>query len=88
MIKQFLFKPVPVALAFILGGVFAGEYRGLQFSFDAEYRHHALGNLLQLQQIEALCEEGNEVYDLGTAMPYKERWAETVVETRLLVIAR
>ena len=75
-------------VAFILGGVFAGEYRGLQFSFDAAYRHHALGNLLQLEQIEALCAEGIEVYDLGTAMPYKERWAETVVETRLLVIAR
>ena len=75
-------------IAFILGGVFAGEYRGLQFSFDNTYRHHGLGNLLQLRQIEALCEEDIGVYDLGTAMPYKERWAETVVETRLLVIAR
>lgn len=75
-------------IAFILGGVFAGEYRGLQFSFDNAYRRHALGNLLQLRQIEALCAEGIGVYDLGTAMPYKERWAETVVETRLLVIAR
>lgn len=75
-------------IAFILGGVFAGEYRGLQFSFDNDYRRHALGNLLQLRQIEALCAEGVGVYDLGTAMPYKERWAETVVETRLLVIAR
>ncbi|HVV82274.1 MAG TPA: GNAT family N-acetyltransferase [Kofleriaceae bacterium] len=75
-------------VAFILGGVFAGEYRGLQFSFDNGYRSHGLGNLLQLRQIEALVEEGIGVYDLGTAMPYKERWAETVVETRLLVIAR
>ena len=75
-------------VAFILGGVFAGEYRGLQFSFDDTYRRHALGNLLQLRQIEALVDEGIGVYDLGTAMPYKERWAETVVETRLLVIAR
>ncbi len=75
-------------IAFILGGVFAGEYRGLQFSFDNTYRRHALGNLLQLRQIEALGEEGIGLYDLGTAMPYKERWAENVVETRLLVIAR
>jgi CelD/BcsL family acetyltransferase involved in cellulose biosynthesis len=75
-------------VAFILGGVFAGEYRGLQFSFDDDYRRFGLGNLLQLRQIEALCAEGIGVYDLGTAMPYKERWAETVVETRLLVIAR
>jgi len=75
-------------IAFILGGVFAGEYRGLQFSFDNGYRRHALGNLLQLRQIEALSAEDIAVYDLGTAMPYKERWAESVVETRLLVIAR
>lgn len=75
-------------VAFILGGVFAGEYRGLQFSFDDRYRHLGLGNLLQLRQVEALCAEAVGVYDLGTAMPYKERWAETVVETRLLVIAR
>ena len=75
-------------VAFILGGVFAGEYRGLQFSFDDDYRHLGLGNLLQLRQIEALCAEGIGLYDLGTAMPYKERWAEQIVETRLLVIAR
>ena len=71
-----------------VGGVFAGEYRGLQFSFDDAFRWLGLGNLLQLRQIEALCSEGVELYDLGTAMPYKERWAEQVVETRLLVIAR
>lgn len=75
-------------IGFILGGVFAGEYRGLQFSFDDAFRWLGLGNLLQLRQIEALCSEGVELYDLGTAMPYKERWAEQVVETRLLVIAR
>lgn len=74
--------------AFILGGVFAGEYRGLQFSYDAELRSLGLGNLGQLRQIERLVDEGVHTYDLGTAMEYKERWAEIVVETSLLVVAR
>lgn len=75
-------------VAFILGGVFAGEYRGLQFSYDADERALGLGNLGQLAQIERLVEERVLTYDLGTAMEYKERWAETVVETSLLVVAR
>lgn len=74
--------------AFILGGVFAGEYRGLQFSYDADLRDLGLGNLGQLAQITRLVEEGVHTYDLGTAMDYKERWAEIVVETALLVVAR
>lgn len=74
--------------AFILGGVFAGEYRGLQFSYDADLRDLGLGNLGQLAQIERLVAEGVHTYDLGTAMEYKERWAEIVVETALLVVAR
>jgi hypothetical protein len=45
-------------VAFILGGVFAGEYRGLQFSHDARYRALGLGNVSQLAQIEALCRGG------------------------------
>ena len=75
-------------VAFILGGVFAGEYRGLQFSHDARYRALGLGNVSQLAQIEALCAEGLHTYDLGTAMDYKARWAEQVVATALYAIAR
>jgi len=75
-------------VAFVLGGVFAGEYRGLQFSFDDAYRRFSLGNLLQLQQIERLVDEDVLTYDLGTAMAYKERWAETVFETEVLVVLR
>jgi len=75
-------------VAFILGGVFAGEYRGLQFSHDARYRAYGLGNVAQLAQIEALVAEGVHTYDLGTAMDYKARWAEQVVATTLYAIAR
>lgn len=75
-------------VGFILGGVFAGEYRGLQFSHDVAYRHLSLGNVLQRQQIERLCAEGVELYDLGTMMEYKERWADDTFVTRLLVVLR
>ena len=75
-------------VAFILGGVFAGEYRGLQFSHLAPYRAYGLGNVAQLAQIERLVEEGVHTYDLGTAMDYKARWAEQVVATTLYAIAR
>ena len=75
-------------IGFILGGVFAGEYRGLQFSHDVAYRHLSLGNVLQRQQIERLCREGIGLYDLGTMMEYKERWADEAFVTRLLVVLR
>jgi Acetyltransferase (GNAT) domain len=77
-----------VDVAFIFGGVFAGEYRGLQFSHDLRYRHLGLGNVAQLAQITRLVDEPIGLYDLGTAMDYKARWAEIVVETALVVIAR
>lgn len=75
-------------VGFILGGVFAGEYRGLQFSHDVAFRHLSLGNVLQRQQLERLCAEGVGVYDLGTVMEYKERWADESFVTRLMVVLR
>ncbi len=75
-------------VGFVLGGVFAGTYRGLQFSHDVELRHLSLGNVLQRQQIERLCAEGVTRYDLGSAMEYKERWADETFVTRLLVVLR
>ena len=74
-------------VAYVLGAVFADEYRGLQFSYDAALERLSLGSLCQLHQIEALCAEGLARYDLGTDMDYKRRWAEAQFETGLLVIA-
>ena len=75
-------------VGFVLGGVFNGTYRGLQFSHDVELRHLSLGNVLQRQQIERLCAEGVLGYDLGTTMEYKQRWADSTFVTRLLVVLR
>jgi len=75
-------------VGYILGAVFLGTYRGLQFSFDADYRVMALGNLCQYQQIRALCQEGVTRYDLGTDMEYKRRWADTTLDTISLIAIR
>ena len=72
--------------AYILGGVLGNTYRGLQFSFDDRYRAHSLGNLCQLQEIGRLCEQGVDVYDLGTEVPYKKRWGDRVFATTCLVV--
>lgn len=75
-------------IAYILGGIRCGGYRGLQFSYDADYRHYGLGNLLQVEQIASLCEEGVWTYDLGMHMEYKIRWADRQRETVTLLIMR
>lgn len=75
-------------VGYILGAVFEGEYRGLQFSYDDEHARLGLGGLLQLHQVTALCDEGVARYDLGTEMDYKRRWAEDVMETEMLVLVR
>ncbi len=73
-------------LAYILGGVFDGTYRGLQFAFDADCTDLALGNVCQYRQLEALCDAGISDYDLGTTGGgYKRRWAEREVASTLVL---
>ncbi len=75
-------------VGYILGAVFEGEYRGLQFSYDDAFAHLGIGGLLQYHQVAALCAEGIARYDLGTEMDYKRRWAELTMETEMLVVVR
>jgi CelD/BcsL family acetyltransferase involved in cellulose biosynthesis len=75
-------------VGYILGAVMAGEYRGLQFSYDAQVAPLGIGSLLQLEQIRELVAEGVLRYDLGTEMDYKRRWAEDIMETEMLVLVR
>lgn len=75
-------------IGYVLGAVFEGEYRGLQFSFDDEYRPFGVGGLLQYHQIGLLCEERVSRYDLGTEMDYKRRWAEEIMQTEMFVLVR
>jgi CelD/BcsL family acetyltransferase involved in cellulose biosynthesis len=75
-------------VAYCLGAVFDGQYRGLQFSFDRAFERHSLGSLLQLRQIEALVAEGVRRYDLGQDLEYKRRWGEASFETATLLLLR
>lgn len=75
-------------LGYILGSVFQGEYRGLQFSYDDDRAELGIGGLLQYHQIVELCGESIARYDLGTEMDYKRRWAEDIMETEMLVVVR
>jgi len=75
-----------VDVAYVLGAVWGGEYRGLQFSYDDDHAALSLGSLCQYHQIVELCAEGVLHYDLGTDMDYKRRWAEARLETALLVV--
>jgi CelD/BcsL family acetyltransferase involved in cellulose biosynthesis len=73
-------------VAYCLGAVFDGEYRGLQFSYHREHAALSLGTLMQYHQIADLAAEGVQRYDLGQDMDYKRRWAEEEFETVLLVL--
>lgn len=73
-------------VGFVFGGLFGDTYRGLQMSFDDEHRVDSVGNLLQLASIRQLADEGVALYDLGSEMAYKQRWAEERQQTIPLVI--
>jgi CelD/BcsL family acetyltransferase involved in cellulose biosynthesis len=77
---------VDIAMGF--GGLLGGTFRGLQMSYDENFRHLGLGNLIQWQFITHLINEGVSQYDLGTEMEYKSRWAEEGLETIPLVIRK
>lgn len=63
-------------VAYIMGGVSQGIYRGFQMSYDNDYRKLALGNRLQLKNMSDRYDEGISLYDLGMHSEYKERWAD------------
>ena len=63
-------------VAYILGGEFANQYRGLQMSYAESVRSSGIGNRLQLENIRRCAEAGMEAYDLGMHSEYKERWAD------------
>jgi CelD/BcsL family acetyltransferase involved in cellulose biosynthesis len=75
-------------VGYILGGVLAGCYRGLQFSYDVELEPLGVGNAMQLEQLTALCAEGVTLYDLGSEVPYKSRWGEEHLVTQMVIVTR
>ncbi|MBD5417640.1 MAG: GNAT family N-acetyltransferase [Desulfovibrio sp.] len=73
------------------GGICGATYRGQQFSYAAEEQKLSLGNLLQLETLKWLCEEGAFRYDMGPVtgprMEYKRHWTEEnhEIQTWLMV---
>jgi CelD/BcsL family acetyltransferase involved in cellulose biosynthesis len=74
-------------VGYVLGGVRARTYRGLQLSFAEDVRSLGIGHLLQLHQVEALGGSGVDTYDMGMDMPYKRRWADRVEETFAVLVS-
>lgn len=73
-------------VGFVFGVVHQGRYRGVQMTTHANYRAIGLGNALQIAMMKALTDEGVVSYDLGSAMPYKQRWADFTDRTVSLVV--
>ncbi|MCB1229545.1 MAG: GNAT family N-acetyltransferase [Verrucomicrobiae bacterium] len=63
-------------VAYIFGGIFAGEYRGLQMSYAEEVSALGVGNWLQMENLSRRAVEGVTTYDLGMDSDYKQRWAD------------
>ncbi len=73
-------------VGYVSGAVIGDHYRGLQFSFDARLSKLSLGNVLQYQMLEWLCEDGFATYDLGSQSQYKRRWAEEGLSTATVLL--
>lgn len=72
-------------VGYIVGGVRAGRYRGLQLSYTDDARRLSVGNLLQRHQLRQLDRARlADVYDLGMDFGYKRRWADRA-ETSLVI---
>lgn len=74
--------------AYVLGAAARGRFRGLQFSYAAEWASLGLGNLGQLEMMRRVIEEGCTVWDLGSEVPYKTRWADRTEDSLSLAVVR
>jgi hypothetical protein len=74
-------------VGFILGGVRAGIYRGLQLSYSESVEHLGVGHLLQAHELLRLDSEVH-TYDLGMDMDYKRRWSDQIRSTVVVVLQR
>lgn len=67
-------------IGFIFGAMAGSTYRGQQFSYDEDWKQYSIGNLMQVEQVKWLCEEGAYRYDMGPItgpkMGYKKHWTE------------
>lgn len=79
-------------VGFIFGGLAGSVYRGQQFSYAQQWHELSIGNLLQMEKIRWLCEEGVTRYDMGSMtgpkMQYKAHWVEGALPIRTWLIEK
>ena len=79
-------------IGFIFGSMAGKIYRGQQFSYDNTWRHAGLGNVLQLEKVRWLCEQGAKRYDMGPVtgpkMDYKRHWTEKHIPVETWILER
>jgi CelD/BcsL family acetyltransferase involved in cellulose biosynthesis len=81
-------------IGYIYGSMAGKIYRGQQFSFDDAWRKYSVGDILQAEQIQWLCEEGAARYDMGPYDPnvkayqYKKHWTEQFIQHQIWVMRR
>ena len=79
-------------IGFIFGGMAGRTYRGQQFSYDEEWKKYSIGNLMQMEQIKWLCEEGARRYDMGPLvgpkMEYKCHWTEKEIQHQTWILVK
>lgn len=73
-------------IAYCFGGLFEETYRGLQMSYHQAYGDHSPGNLVQIEMIRNLHDEGIRVYDMGQSMDYKSSWTDGEFETVAVIV--
>ena len=73
-------------VAYIYGGVLGSVYRGFQLSYDDQFAHLGLGNLIQWMLLQRLHQEGIATYDLGMEMEYKKRWSDRLLRLDNLIL--
>jgi hypothetical protein len=75
-------------VGFIVGGVRARDYRGVQISYTRDVASYSVGHLLQWHEIRRLAGQGVVRYDLGMDIEYKHRFADERYVTRSFIIVR
>ena len=79
-------------IGFIFGGKAGNIYRGQQFSYTDTWKKHSIGNIMQIEQIKWLCEEGAKRYDMGPIvgprMGYKAHWTEKHLHAQTWVLEK
>ncbi len=79
-------------IGFICGGMAGNIYRGQQFSYDDRWKNFSIGNLMQLEKITRLCEQGAVRYDMGPLsgprMEYKAHWTEKRIAVQTWVLQK